>query len=40
MEQTLPEKLIVIQLVKKFPTFYGNQRFITLFTRVCHWSLS
>jgi hypothetical protein len=24
---------------KKFPTFYGNQRFITVFTRACHWSL-
>jgi hypothetical protein len=34
------EKLIVTQLVKKFPTFYGTQRFITEFTRACHWSLS
>lgn len=27
------EKLIVIKLVKKFPTFYINQRVITIFTR-------
>jgi len=33
------EKLIVIQLVTKFPAF-GTQRFITVFTRFNHWSLS
>jgi hypothetical protein len=33
-------KLIVTQLVKKFPAFYGTQRFITVFTTACHWSLS
>jgi hypothetical protein len=27
------EELIVTQLVKKFPAFYGTQRFITVFTR-------
>jgi hypothetical protein len=27
------EKLIVTQLVKAFPAFYGTQRFITVFTR-------
>jgi hypothetical protein len=40
MEQSPLEKLIVTQLVKKFPDFYGTRRFITMFTRVCHWSLS
>jgi hypothetical protein len=34
------EKLTVAQLIKKFPTFYGIQRFITVFTRARHWSLS
>jgi len=33
-------KLIVTQLIKKFPTFYGTHKFITLFTRACLWSLS
>jgi hypothetical protein len=28
----LLEKLTVTQLVKKFPTFYGTRRFITVFT--------
>ena len=32
------EKLTVPQLVKKFPTFYGTQRFITTFTLACHLS--
>jgi len=30
----------VSQLVKKFPTFYGTQRFITMFTRAFHLCLS
>jgi hypothetical protein len=34
----LLEKLTVTQLVKKFPTFYGTGRFITVFTRARHWS--
>jgi hypothetical protein len=34
------EKLVVTQLVKKFPTFYETRRFITVFTRARHWSLS
>jgi len=34
------EKLTVTQLGKKYPTIYGIWRFITLFTRFCHWSLS
>jgi len=33
------EKLTDSQLVKKFPTFYGNQRFNTAFTSACHLSL-
>ena len=31
MEQSSYLKLQVPQLVKKFPTFYGTQRFITMF---------
>jgi hypothetical protein len=34
------EKLIFTQLAKKFYTFYGIWRFITMFTRSHHWSLS
>jgi hypothetical protein len=30
----------VPQLFKNFPTFYGNWRFIIVFTRALHWSLS
>ena len=33
------EKLTGSQLVKKFPAFYGTQRFITTFTIVRHLSL-
>ena len=33
-------KLTNSQLVKKFPTFYGTQRFITAFIRACQLSLS
>jgi hypothetical protein len=32
------EKLITTQQLKKFPTFYGTQRFITMFIRACNWS--
>jgi hypothetical protein len=32
MNRVLLEKLLVTQLVKKFPTFYGIHRFITVFT--------
>jgi hypothetical protein len=28
------EKLTVAQMVKKFPAFYGTQRFITVFTKL------
>ena len=36
----LREKLIIPQLVKKFPAFYETRRFITAFTRARHLSLS
>ena len=39
-EKVLLVKLRVHQLVKKFPTFYGTQRLITIFTTVLHLSLS
>jgi hypothetical protein len=32
----LLEKPPVTQLLKKFPIFYGTQRFITVFTRALH----
>jgi len=32
-------EMLVTQLVKKFPTFHGNQRFITLFTEALCWTL-
>jgi hypothetical protein len=38
--RVLLEKLTNLQLAKKFPTFYGTQRFITVFTRARHLSLS
>jgi hypothetical protein len=37
---TLLEKPPVMQLLKNFPIFYGTRRFITVFTRALHWSLS
>jgi hypothetical protein len=33
----LLENLIVAQLVKKLPVFYGTRRFITVFTRTGQW---
>jgi hypothetical protein len=38
--KVLLEKLTSFQLVKKFPAFYGTQRFITTFTNAHHLSLS
>jgi hypothetical protein len=38
--RVLLEKLTGLQLVKKFPTFYGTQMFITAFTGARHLSLS
>jgi len=40
MEEKLPEKLTVSQLVKKFPSFYGSPRYITAFTSAHLLSLS
>jgi hypothetical protein len=37
---TLLEKLPIVQPLKKFSAFYGTRRFITVFTRALHWSLS
>jgi hypothetical protein len=36
----LLEELPILQLLKNFPAFYGTHRFITVFTRALHWSLS
>jgi len=38
--RVLLEKLNGFQLVKKFPAFYGTQRFITAVTSALHLSLS
>jgi hypothetical protein len=38
--RVLLEKLTGSQIVKKFPAFEGNRRFITVFTSDCHLSLS
>ena len=38
--RVLLEKLASLQLVKKFPTFYGTRRFLTALTRARHLSLS
>jgi hypothetical protein len=40
MEKSLLEKLIVTQLVKKLPAFYGTRRFIAVFTKARYWSVS
>jgi len=31
---------MVTQAVKKLPALYGNQRFITMLTRIQYWSLT
>ena len=38
--RVLLEKLTGLQLIKKFPAFYGTRRFITAFTSALHLSLS
>jgi hypothetical protein len=38
--RTLFEKLNVSKLVKKILLSYGSRRFITVFTKVRHWTLS
>jgi hypothetical protein len=37
--RVLLEKLTGLQLVKKFPAYYGTRRFITAFTSARHLSL-
>jgi len=34
--RVFPEKLRVVRLVKKYTTFYGTRRLITVFTRARH----
>jgi hypothetical protein len=36
----LLEKLEIVQPLKNFPAFYGTRRYIIVFTRALHWSLS
>jgi hypothetical protein len=36
----LLKKPTVAYPLEKIPAFYGTQRFITVFTRALHWSLS
>jgi len=38
--RVLLEKLAALQLVKKFPAFYGTRRFLTAHTSALHLSLS
>jgi hypothetical protein len=40
MEGVLFEKLTGLQLVKKFPAFYGKRKFIAAFKSAHHLSLS
>jgi len=40
MEQSPFENLIITHPVKKFPSFYRTPKFITMFTRSHHCSLS
>jgi hypothetical protein len=37
--RVLLEKLTVNLIVKKLAAFYGNRRFITVFTKARHWPL-
>jgi hypothetical protein len=39
MGQNPLEKQTVAQLLKKLVTFYGNGRFIAVFTKAGHWFL-
>jgi hypothetical protein len=38
--RVLLEKLIVVEVIKKFPSFYGTGRFIIVFISVRHWTQS
>jgi hypothetical protein len=40
MELSTSLKPLIMQLLKNFPTFYGTQRLIIMFTRAIHWSIS
>jgi hypothetical protein len=40
MQEIVLKKPIVAQLVQKFPTFYGTRRFIAVFRKASHWTLS
>jgi hypothetical protein len=40
VNRILLDELTVSQLVREFPPFYGTRRFITMFRRTRHWSLS
>jgi hypothetical protein len=40
MELSLFEKPPAMQLLKDFPIFHGTRRFITVFRKAVHWSLS
>jgi hypothetical protein len=40
LSRVLLDKLIVSQLIEKFPIFYGIRKFITAFRTARHWSLS
>jgi hypothetical protein len=31
---------VTAQVVKKFPTFFGTQKLISIFTRTCHWTVT
>jgi hypothetical protein len=35
----LLQNLLIVQLLKNFPAFYGTRRFITVFTRALHLSI-
>jgi len=37
--RVLLENLTVAQSVKKYPSYYGTWRFITVFTKAHHWGL-
>lgn len=39
-QSTVIEKLTFVQLVKRFPTFYGTQMYISVFIRSRHWTSS
>jgi hypothetical protein len=36
----IPEKVIVAQLVNKFPAFYATREFITVLKRARNWTIS